>query len=270
MHTPNASNTFDWSLRSSYDYIAGLVHRDWPWEFLRRNPEFQTSWQQSRDSFEIASANSMLSVIRAHADAPMLENWGCLYTDPPNIDARSAKVFWLPSRHAGVLRMHAIPANAELKTALFDLRDPPCPASLLTMPNGMQHLLFQGEGHGIQLVISGASLLEPVYLLADSVLGRREAKLRIESLRRFNDIRAGAHRPPTPMERHATRLRIVLQALDGSLAGAPQKEIALALFGPGRVAADWADPRQNLRDRVRKTIRRGRDLMNGGYLRFLR
>ena len=58
--------------------------------------------------------------------------------------------------------------------------------------------------------------------------------------------------------------------LDGSLAGASHRNIAIALFGPERVEADWNDPGENLRDRVRRAVKRGRDLMNGGYLKFLR
>ncbi|MER9756239.1 DUF2285 domain-containing protein [Mesorhizobium sp. M0166] len=40
------------------------------------------------------------------------------------------------------------------------------------------------------------------------------------------------------------------------------------LVGQARVQADWADLR-NLRDRIRRAIRRGRALMNGGYTSFL-
>ncbi len=55
-----------------------------------------------------------------------------------------------------------------------------------------------------------------------------------------------------------------LQALDGALAGASQREIAIALFGEARVAADWS-PDSELRAQVRYLIRRGRALMKGQY-----
>ena len=269
MSASDMCDRFDWSLRSSYDYVTQLIHRDWAWEWLRRHPEFQMAWWKSRDTFEIAFSDSTLTIIHANANTSALKRWGCLCTGRPDIDARSANVFWLPSQTAGILRMHAVPANAKLDTTLFDLRRQPCPVSLLTMPDGMQHLLFNGTGHGIQLAVSGASLLEPVYLLADSLLGRREAKSRIEALHRYNDFIAGTPSPPSTNEQ-TKRLRQVLQALDGSLAGASNRDIAIALFGPERVEADWTDPGENLRDRVRRAVKRGRDLMNGGYLKFLR
>lgn len=64
-------------------------------------------------------------------------------------------------------------------------------------------------------------------------------------------------------------MRWVLRALDGSIAGASHREIGIVLFGKARVERDWADPGDHLRDIVRRAIKRGRSLMNGGYKRFL-
>jgi hypothetical protein len=68
--------------------------------------------------------------------------------------------------------------------------------------------------------------------------------------------------------RHA-RLRSVLRALDGFSAGASHREIGVALFGKARVERDWTDPGDHLRDIVRRAVKRGRSLTNGGYTRFL-
>ncbi|MGT2466519.1 DNA -binding domain-containing protein [Mesorhizobium atlanticum] len=45
--------------------------------------------------------------------------------------------------------------------------------------------------------------------------------------------------------------------------------IATALFGHARVQADWNDPGDHLRDRIRRAVRRGQQLMNGEYRRLL-
>jgi hypothetical protein len=59
-----------------------------------------------------------------------------------------------------------------------------------------------------------------------------------------------------------------LQALDGVLSGASQREIGIVLFGPNVVAQKWhADG--ELRARVRYLIRRATALMNGDYCRLL-
>lgn len=59
-----------------------------------------------------------------------------------------------------------------------------------------------------------------------------------------------------------------LQALDGTLAGASQRGVAEALFGIEAVAERWYDD-GDLRAQVRRMIRRGQMLMDGGYHRLI-
>lgn len=59
-----------------------------------------------------------------------------------------------------------------------------------------------------------------------------------------------------------------LQALDGHLAGASERDIAITLFGERIVMEKWHSDSE-LRARVRYLIRRGRTIMNGGYRRML-
>lgn len=60
----------------------------------------------------------------------------------------------------------------------------------------------------------------------------------------------------------------MLQALDGSLAGAAQRDIAVALFGADAVKRRWHSDSE-LRAQVRHLIRKGRVLMQGQYRRLL-
>ena len=59
-----------------------------------------------------------------------------------------------------------------------------------------------------------------------------------------------------------------LQALDGHLAGASERDIAIVIFGERMVKEKWHSDSE-LRARVRYLIRRGRAMMNGGYRRLL-
>lgn len=59
-----------------------------------------------------------------------------------------------------------------------------------------------------------------------------------------------------------------LQALDGHLAGASERDIAIAIFGARMVMEKWHGDSE-LRAKVRYLIRRGRNLMNGGYRSLL-
>ncbi|MDE2184196.1 MAG: DUF2285 domain-containing protein [Alphaproteobacteria bacterium] len=100
---------------------------------------------------------------------------------------------------------------------------------------------------------------------------RRLAPSRILGVKRLSDmITHGQLRPALyPREHRAARLARVAQALDGWLADASYREIAIALFGNSRVERDWRHPGNHLRDQVRRAIGYGRALMDGGYQRFL-
>lgn len=65
------------------------------------------------------------------------------------------------------------------------------------------------------------------------------------------------------------RLEKVLAALDGWLRGDQLREIAVALYGERVVAEDWAPEGGYLVDRVRRSIKRGRHLMQGRYKSLL-
>lgn len=71
--------------------------------------------------------------------------------------------------------------------------------------------------------------------------------------------------PPAELTAYQTdMLRRVLQGLDAALAGASLRDTAAALFGEQRMSEDWfrSSP---MRDQVRYLVRRGRQLMTGGY-----
>lgn len=76
--------------------------------------------------------------------------------------------------------------------------------------------------------------------------------------------RTALARPPRSAMVHMR----ALQALDGTLAGASQREIATVLFGEQDVAARWS-PDGELRAQVRYLVRRGTALMAGEYRNLL-
>ena len=94
---------------------------------------------------------------------------------------------------------------------------------------------------------------------------------RLFAVRRFTDLaKHGWLRPSLyPSERGAKRYAHVVAALDGWLEGRPHRDIAVTLFGSSWVDRAWNDSGNHLRDRVRRAIRYGRELMDGGYRRFL-
>ncbi|HEY5237193.1 MAG TPA: DUF2285 domain-containing protein [Rhizomicrobium sp.] len=161
---------------------------------------------------------------------------------------------------------------AENDAQCFSLHAMRCPSILFLRPDDRQHVIFLGEGRGLQLAIQGVSVLNPVRLLIDAAPGPRAARIQVALLKCFTDLGITGRMKPHYILKTiaARRLKTVLQALDGAMAGATHREIALAIYGPGRVNADWDDPKENLKDHIRKTVRRGFRLLNGGYTAFLK
>lgn len=171
-----------------------------------------------------------------------------------------------------MLPVTALPAATPLDAEPVRLAGIHCRMTVLLLADGTQHLLFQDTGRSLQLAVSGGTLFEPARLMTEAVVRREHLTARWVALSCFNHLRMSGGLPARyfPCDPRGRRLRVILQALDGWLAGAAYREIAMALFSPARVHADWADPGDHLRDRVRRAVRRGRTLMGGGYLQLLR
>jgi len=146
-----------------------------------------------------------------------------------------------------------------------------CRTTVLLLPDGTQHVLLQDGGQTLQLAVAGASVFSPVRLLTDAVIDPRHFRARLDALTGLNGLIVDGKFPSRNRsdDSRRRRLRVVLQALDGWLAGTSQRDIGVALFGEARVEADWRDPRDYLRDQVRRAVRRGRELMDGGYRKLL-
>ncbi|RUT97665.1 DUF2285 domain-containing protein [Mesorhizobium sp. USDA-HM6] len=184
---------------------------------------------------------------------------------------RDAAAFWCPSRCPQVLPVVAERVSSSPGRPAFEPASLPCSASVLRLVEGGQHLLLQSAGRQLQIAVSGASIIGPVRLRADAVWPAGEVRQHLWALECLNSLIARGRLPKRqfPPEARGRRLCFVLRALDGSVAGASYRDIAEALIGEPRVRADWTDPRDHLRDRIRRAVTRARALMNGGYLDFL-
>lgn len=235
----------DWRSKESYAYTANLTRLGWAWEFLRRNPRFQADVRQRPTADGGGRRND-------------LRRWGVLRADTPSKNALDAKVFWDPNACSHVLPLVAAHGAVPVSTdRLISAR--------------VSHVLICDGGRRLQLSVRICAVPEPENLLTEAIVRPTESACRWRTLICFNEYLSSGHlsRRHFRSERTAGRLLRVTQALDGALCEASQREIAVALYGRVRVSDDWNDPGEYLRDGVRRAIRRGRLLMNGGYRHFL-
>jgi hypothetical protein len=134
-----------------------------------------------------------------------------------------------------------------------------------------QDVLFAYAGRFLQLAVFGSVPLTEALLLTPALPSLPYCESRLLAVRRLTDlVKHNTLRPSLyRRERRAPRLMLVAQALDGWLAQASYRDIAVALFGTQRVERDWNHSGNHLRDQVRRAIGHGRALASGGYRRFL-
>jgi len=253
--------------RIPYRDLHQLSRLAFAWEYLRRNEHFRQRYSRDFAHWRELDRQGNLQIFRSEIDSEI--DADCLFASSPDLDAGSATVLWHPDCCASVLRAFALPECDSLEP--FSLAESGLPTTLLLSASGAQHVLIRDGVRWLQLVVRGASLLRPVSLVVDTKWDSDISNDQERSLKRLRAYRVSKELPDAyfPPDAYATRLALVLQALDGWLAGARHREIAEALYGCARVTRDWADPRENLRDQVRYAIGRGRALMEHGYRTFL-
>lgn len=259
----------DWEVEDQFNYTETLSLPEWAWEFLRRHPDYRKDWEGARQDFRIVERSDRTITIRADNPACSLLRWGCLYSSPPIGDARSARVLWQPDLCSHVLRLKSLrPTDG---TVTFALSNATCSSLLLLGYDDKQHVVFGDNGRRLQLAVDGEDIRQSVTLVCDNSLPS-SPRNQLRWQRCFEDLQWGGRLMPSYFrpEPHSDLLKRALIALDGSLAGAPQRQIAMAIFGASAVSEKWDAPGRPLRDKVRRAIRTGRRLMSGGYRNLLR
>jgi hypothetical protein len=154
----------------------------------------------------------------------------------------------------------------------FSLSRLDCRKTVLITPNGAAYLLLTEAGQAIQVMWRGAGMLNEHLILTAPIKlfsggdAKRLAMRRLWELQRRGAIPRRLF-PPHPA---GDRLRIALQALDGRLAGASWRQVAVAVFGEERTVDAWASDSRWLLDRTRRLFWQGEAYMKGRYREFLR
>jgi hypothetical protein len=246
---------------------------DWAWEFLRRNADYRSDSRaatpRTRHCIRLSDGTRLLRLNRRY---PRAERWGLYAFADPFEAAPYAPVFWLPGTSQRFVRArcemlsHACPPT-HLKLASFRAE-----RQAIINADGLPMVWMRARGIRIGLVAAGWHVLTRPALVTFELAAFEELASRIEcveTLRRRSQGRTISVSNGLP--NHASeRLHHTLLALDGSLAGQSYREIAAGIFGEQRVADDGNAASRSLKDRVRRFVAKGHQLMNGGYRNLLR
>lgn len=230
-----------WAVSAAYLYTLDLNRQALAWEYLRRNPAYQSDWRLQRS----------------------LVPWGVHRGEDPARDAREAQPLWIASPEA-LPHVRGLTGRSSAVSPGFDLWRVPGRKRLVLGDAGLT-LLAEVSSHRLQISLAGDLGDGDPYAvtvpLGPSLRGQLDA---------FNS-QAMALRGETPSAmpvRAPSRAALLhlraLQALDGLQAGASHREIAKVLFGAETVAQRWQADGE-LRAQVRHLLRRAEGYMQDGY-----
>jgi len=135
---------------------------------------------------------------------------------------------------------------------------------------GLQHVVIKSKSRRVTIRVHGALVaVAPARVTFEitTLAGLFAAQRSITTLREiFSDKPASAPGWTTT----ALEKRDALIALDAHFNDASHREVAVLIFGPDRVQAEWVADGCELKDYVRRCRSRGLRYMQGDYRRLLR
>ncbi len=235
-----------WGPTAAYLYTLKLDNVSLAWEYLRRNADY------CRDF-----SSAILNV-----DDRQPHRWGLRHWEDPRIDARSADPHWLSASSEILL----VRDRENESTVAFNLWKIPGHKTLWHCGDKLR-LTSRRSNQVLHRVRWMADLGEGDPCRVSVAAGRGftvRAKIAqgfIRSLDR-DQHNSASDESQRPSLRALTHMQI-LQALDGEVAGASQREIAQRLFGLSR-DFNW-DADSRWRTRIRYLLKCGRVRTTGGY-----
>jgi hypothetical protein len=177
-----------------------------------------------------------------------------------------ADVFWSPDAVTLALRGTAFRQTM----SEVDLVSIPAVKRLFIAAKGSQHLEFISEQRSLAVILDGT----PVAVAPARVVFHVEGFERLEPARHgfalLNDfLRERRHRLSQNWTTTSLTVRDALVALDGHRVGASYRDIASVIFGAARVKEAWRSEGNELKDRIRRVLKRGLALSAGAYREFL-
>lgn len=230
-----------WAVSAAYLYTLDLDGPLLAWEYLRRNPAYQSDWRLQRS----------------------LEPWGVHRGEDPARDAREAWPLWITSPD-DLLHVRGSKLRSGVASLGFDLWRVLGRKRLVLGDAGLT-LLAEVSSHRLQISLAGDLGDGDPYAvtvpLGPGLRGQLDA-FNAQAMALRGEMLSA--KPVRASSRAALLHLRALQTLDGLQAGASHREIAQVLFGADAVAQRWQADGE-LRAQVRHLLRRAEAYMQDGY-----
>lgn len=255
---------------SHYAYTQALSPRLWAWEFLRRNNQFLADAALHAGSkISVRQIRPNLKLIALETNQNDAEKWGLAFFPDPASNGCQAEVFWSSRNPRNQVHVQISPSATGRHCDIYRQVIRSCRITHLTDTNGREHLLLKRSSQVVQAHCSGMSLLSSAPVHVGFLISETgELKESFRALRNALQV----FRPYPGMTcwtRTSLALRNALIAYDCMIAGRSIRETAIAIYGRERTVTEWKSPGRALKDQIRRSRRKGKDLVNGGYVRLL-
>jgi hypothetical protein len=205
-------------------------------------------------------------LLRLRRRFPRAERWGLYAFADPALIPRQAPVFWHLTSLRQVVRLRAAPAKHLESLTPLTLSSFKVDRTAAIGVDNVPLVLMKGPGAFVPVEIRNIVVLTYPFAPVFEIGGFADLSAQTELLKRLHRFTEQA---PTAANRPAfandERLRHALIALDESMRGRTYRQIAITIFGEKRVAEEWLGPSQFLKDRTRRLVAKGTELMKGGY-----
>lgn len=190
----------------------------------------------------------------------------------PDHSAADASVFWTHKIYRRVVTAHVHNHAVGELGSIISLEKFPCRKTLLKTVTGEQYLLLADQRCAVQVECIGESIsvfpfsLEPIIENFPNVEGSHRLIRNLADLyrnRRFSNSSSG-------WTVEGLRHRDALAAFDMRSQGYSYREVATFLYGEISVLEDWNDPRQILKKRIIRSVKRGQRMVDGEYKLLLK
>ena len=185
----------------------------------------------------------------------------------PSSTADDIPVFWHPEATNRMVRCSSTcetsPRNPAIGLDQFQ-----CSRQILVCGD-VEYLTVRDGQKSARLAISGPSLLTGPRALIFDIEGLDRISPVVETLQVLSGLRDRRTVREQYWGQTELRLRECLVALDGHLEDRSYRDIAQVLYGADRVAETWISDTRFMKDKVRRAVERGVELMNGAYRKLL-
>lgn len=247
-----------------YSYMRELDLPGIAWEFLRRNQALKRDARASGTCQPIPIKHvSGACYLRCRRRFLVAESWGLQFFPDPQKSAMKTNVFWCPTELSLHIRARLSPPSEEFNQTVA-LDDFTCQRTVLCQED-REHILIRHGPECVRLTAYGLSILYGRRTSTFEIDGFRNAAPALKSLQRLSRLAAIESEFNSSTSSHTSKWQHCLIALDGHLAKRSYRDIAIVLFGRDRVGTHWTGDTQWMKSSIRRSVKRGVELMEGGY-----